>query len=88
MKDTEVIKVELPKQLAERLRKYAAERYGLRRGALSRAVAELLEKALGQPGFSGGIDGIVGLGLLSGYTWEGEDLVEALRRRYGVRDRR
>ncbi|MEM1568735.1 MAG: hypothetical protein QXI84_09655 [Thermofilaceae archaeon] len=86
--EVEVVKVEIPKRLAERLRRYAAEKYGLRRGALSKAVEELLEKSLGPPKGSESVEGIVGLGLLSNYTWEGEDLVEALRRRHGLRDRR
>lgn len=86
MAEKEVVKVELPKPLAEKLRRYAAERYGLRRGALSKAVAELLELALGAPGGEG-VDGIVGLGLESSYRWEGEDLVEALRGAYASRGR-
>ncbi len=87
--DTEVIKVEIPRLLAERFRRYVAERYGLRRGSLSRAVADLIEKELGAQRFQGSknVDEIVGLGLQSDYTWEGEDLVEALRRRADVLDR-
>ena len=81
-----MIKVELPKPLAEKFRKYVAERYGLRKGALSAAVAELIEKALETP-FSEGVDAIVGLGLESEYRWEGEDLVEALRGAYASRGR-
>jgi len=84
--EKEVIKVELPKPLAEKFRKYVAERYGLRKGALSAAVAELIERALGAPA-SEGVDAIVGLGLESGYRWEGEDLVEALRGAYAGRGR-
>jgi hypothetical protein len=36
--DVEVIKVEVPKALAERFRKYVAEKYGLRRGSLTKAI--------------------------------------------------
>ncbi len=86
MLEKEVIKVELPKPLAEKFRKYVAERYGLRKGALSAAVAELIEKALETP-FSEEVDAIVGLGLESEYRWEGEDLVEALRGAYAGRGR-
>lgn len=86
MVEKEVIKVELPKPLAEKFRRYVAERYGLRKGALSTAVAELIEKALGEPA-SEGVDAIVGLGLESAYRWEGEDLVEALRGAYASRGR-
>jgi hypothetical protein len=84
--EKEVIKVELPKPLAERFRRYVAERYGLRRGALSAAVADLIERALGAPAGEG-VDAIVGLGLESGYEWRGEDLVEALRGAYAGRGR-
>ncbi len=46
-RDVEVIKVELPRDLAERFRKYVAEKYGLRRGgSLSRAIADLIIKEL------------------------------------------
>ncbi|WP_252901733.1 hypothetical protein [Vulcanisaeta sp. JCM 14467] len=84
-KDVEVIKVELPRDLAEKFRKYVAERYGLRRGALSRAIADLIarELALYSEG-KGGVDAIVGLGLQSDYQWDGEDIIEALRRRAHV----
>lgn len=78
--------MELPKPLAERFRRYVAEKYGLRKGALSAAVAELIEKALEAP-TGEGVDAIVGLGLESGYMWEGEDLVEALRGAYAGRGR-
>lgn len=89
MNGKEVIKVEIPKWLAERLRRYAAERYGMRRGALSRAVAEILERELGGApgGEAGGLDQLVGLGLSAPVEWRGEDLGEVLRRRY-VSDRR
>ena len=40
MVEKEVIKVELPKPLAEKFRRYVAERYGLRKGALSVDLAE------------------------------------------------
>ncbi|MEM0495320.1 MAG: hypothetical protein QXU72_08685 [Thermofilum sp.] len=83
---TEVIKVELPKWLAERFRRYVAEKYGFRRGALSRAVADLIERELGleRASSSATVDGIVGLGLLSDYSWGGEDVAEALRRRWSL----
>jgi hypothetical protein len=81
-RDIEVIKVELPRDLAIRFRKYVAEKYGFRRGALSRAIADLIEKELTSTRAQAaeGVEVIVGLGLLSDYMWEGEDLVEALRR--------
>jgi hypothetical protein len=81
-RDVEVIKVELPRDLAIRFRKYVAEKYGFRRGALSRAIADLIEKELTSTKAQAteGVEVIVGLGLLSDYMWEGEDLVEALRR--------
>ena len=87
--DTEVIKVEIPKSLAEKFRRYIAEKYGFRRGVLSKAIADLIEKELGSLRFqtSSTIDEIVGLGIQSDYKWEGEDLVEALRRRANVLDR-
>uniref|UniRef100_A0A7C4GZU7 Uncharacterized protein n=1 Tax=Thermofilum pendens TaxID=2269 RepID=A0A7C4GZU7_THEPE len=83
--DTEVIKVELPEWLAERFRRYVAEKYGFRR-ALSRAVADLVERepGLDRASSSGTVDGIVGLGLLSDYSWGGEDIAEALRRRWSL----
>jgi len=87
-RDVEVIKVEVPKPLAERFRRYVAERYGLRRGALSKAIIDILEEKLGLTNQStGNVDSIVGLGLESDYMWDGEDLVEALRRRANVSDR-
>lgn len=89
-KDIEVIKVEIPKSLAERFRKYVAEKYGLRRGSLSRAVTDLIEERLGvasQP-TTDTVDSLVGLGLESDYVWSGEDIVEALRRRSNVPNRR
>ena len=87
-KDREVIKVEIPRSLAERFRRYVAEKYGMRRGSLSKAVADIIEEKLGrveQP--TGTVDPLVGLGLGSEYLWEGEDLIEALRRRANVPDR-
>ena len=87
----EVIKVEVPVWLAEKFRRYVAEKYGLRRGASSRAVVDLIMRELGlaEAREPGTVDSIVGLGLLSDYLWEGEDLVEALRRRsLHVSDRR
>lgn len=79
----EVIKAEVPMWLAEKFRRYVAEKYGLRRGAISRAIVDLIMKELGivEAGGSDTADPIVGLGLLSDYLWKGEDLVEALRRR-------
>ena len=89
-KKSEVIKVEIPKSLAERFRKYVAEKYGFRRGALSKAIADLIEKELNssRPQSNNTIDKIVGIGLQSDYKWEGEDLIEALRRRANVSNRR
>ncbi len=84
--EVEVIKVEVPKALAEKFRKYVAERYGLRRGSITRAIVDLIEEKLSEtrgPG-AGTVDPIVGLGLESDYSWGGEDLVEALRRRAHV----
>ena len=86
-RDKEVIKVEVPRELAESFRRHVAQKYGLRRGALSKAIVDLIEKELGRKGESNSddsVDAIVGLGLESDYQWQGEDLVEALRRRYGV----
>ncbi len=87
----EVIKAEVPAWLAEKFRRYVAERYGLRRGAISRAIVDLIKRelAIAEAEPSDTADSIVGLGLLSDYLWEGEDLVEALRRRsLDVPDRR
>ena len=82
-KRVEVIKAEVPVWLAEKFRRYVAERYGLRKGAISRAIVDLIKRELGitETGESNTIDAIAGLGLLSDYLWKGEDLVEALRRR-------
>lgn len=87
--DIEVIKVELPRWLADKFRRYVAERYGLRRGSLSKAVADIIEREL-ETRYSldsGTIDGIVGLGLLSDYKWVGEDLVEAFRKKRSLPNR-
>ncbi|MEZ0394397.1 MAG: hypothetical protein ABWK00_05090 [Desulfurococcaceae archaeon] len=81
-------KVELPRELAEKFRRYVAEKYGLRRGALSRAIADLIERELGSREPGSDISGIIGLGLQSDYVWEGEDIVEALRKRLDVSHRR
>lgn len=88
--DIEVIKVELPRWLAEEFRRYVADKYGFRRGALSKAIADIMERELeiGRGLGSGTIDGIVGLGLLSDYDWMDEDLVEALRKKYNLPNRR
>ena len=82
-KRVEVVRAEVPVWLAEKFRRYVAERYGLRKGAISRAIADLIKRELGitETGESNTIDAIAGLGLLSDYLWKGEDLVEALRRR-------
>ncbi len=79
----EVIKVELPAWLAEKFRRYVGEKYGFHRGALSKAIIDLIKKELGlkEPCESETIDSIVGLGLETDYEWSGEDLVEAMRRR-------
>jgi hypothetical protein len=81
--DVEVIKVEVPKALAEKFRRYVAERYGLRRGSITRAIIDLIEEKLSgvEQHTIGTVDSIVGLGLKSDYMWSGEDLVEALRRK-------
>ncbi len=42
----EVVKVEVPKALAERFYKCVAERYGLRRGSITRAIVDLTEEEL------------------------------------------
>ena len=60
---------------------------GLGEALSSKAIIDLIEKELGlknpHPELST-VDSIVGLGLRSDYRWEGEDLVEALRRRAGI----
>lgn len=57
---------------------------------LSKVVANIIERELGTGWSSGSdnVDAIVGLGLLSDYEWWGEDLVEVLRRKYSLTDRR
>lgn len=85
--DFEIIKVEIPKWLAEKFRRYVAEKYGFRKGVLSRAIADMIERELGIRGGTGAVDAIVGLGLSSDYSWEGEDLVEVFRRRYSLPNR-
>ena len=82
--EVEIIKVGIPKKLAEKFRRYVAEKYGFRRGALSKAIEDLIKKELGYSTTTDDIDAIIGLGLKSGYKWEGEDLVEALRRKHNV----
>jgi metal-responsive CopG/Arc/MetJ family transcriptional regulator len=81
----EVIKVKIPKYLAERFRKYVTEKYGFRKGALSKAIIDLIERELAlQSSSSINVDSIVGLGNLSDNKWESDDLVEALRKRINV----
>jgi hypothetical protein len=82
-KDFEVIKIKVSKALAEKFRRYVAERYGLKRGSITKAIVDLIEEKLGEVEQSarGTVDSIVGLGLKSDYMWSGKDLVEALRRR-------
>ena len=81
--DVDVVKVEVPKILAEKFCKYAAEKYGLKRDPITKAIVDLIEKGLAEAGGSTAstVDPIVGLGLKSDYSWNGEDLTEALRRR-------
>ena len=89
-KDIEVIKVEIPKKLAEKFRKYIAEKYGLRRGSITKAIIDLIEEKLNiiEQYNATDIDSIIGLGLESDYLWNGEDIIEALRRRANVSNRR
>jgi hypothetical protein len=81
--DFEVIKIKVSKALAEKFRRYVAERYGLKRGSITKAIVDLIEEKLSEVEQSarGTVDSIVGLGLKSDYMWSGKDLVEALRRR-------
>ncbi|MCD6408910.1 MAG: hypothetical protein J7L98_01020 [Candidatus Verstraetearchaeota archaeon] len=76
----------MPRWLAEKFRRYVAEKYGFRRGALSRAIIDLVQKELGlsKSGRAETVASIVGIGLRSDYMWNGEDLVEALRKRMRV----
>jgi hypothetical protein len=85
--DFEVIKIKVSKALAEKFRRYVAERYGLKRGSITKAIVDLIEEKLVEvEHFTGGtVDSIVGLGLKSDYIWCGEDLVEVLRRRVSGR---
>jgi hypothetical protein len=82
-KDFEVIKIKVSKALAEKFRRYVAEKYGLKRGSITKAIVDLIEKKLGEVEHftRGTVGSIAGLGLKSNYMWNGEDLVEALRRR-------
>lgn len=81
------MKIEISKPIAEKFRRWVAERYGMRRGALSKAVEDLIAKAVNEPELGvGGVEDIIGIGLLSNYSWRGEDLGEALRARH-VSDR-
>ncbi len=57
------IKTSLPKQLAEKFRRYVAENYGYKRRAFQRTAADLIEKELEGCGGGGTADGIVGPGL-------------------------
>jgi hypothetical protein len=84
--DVEIIKIEIPKVLAEKFRKYVAEKYGLRRGSITKAIIDLIEEKLAETKkpTTDTVDNIVGLGLESDYLWNGEDLVEALRKRIHV----
>jgi hypothetical protein len=84
--DVDIIKVEVPKALAEKFRKYVAEKYGLRRGSITKAIVDLIEEKLAEARKPAAdtVDRIVGLGLESDHLWNGEDLVEALRKRAHV----
>ncbi len=81
----ETIKVEIPEWLAEKFRRYVANKYGFHRGSLSKAIIDLIEKELGlsESNKVETVDSIVGIGIESDYKWRGEDLIEALRRRGG-----
>ncbi|MCC6019701.1 MAG: hypothetical protein LM601_11760, partial [Candidatus Verstraetearchaeota archaeon] len=70
------------KALAEKFRRYVAERYGLKRGSITKAIVDLIEEKLSEVEQSaiGTVDSIAGLGLKSDYMWSGKDLVEALKR--------
>jgi hypothetical protein len=80
--DFEVIKIKVSKALAEKFRRYVAERYGLKRGSIARAIVDLIEEKLVEvENFTTSTAvSIAGLGLKSDYMWNGEDLVEALKR--------
>lgn len=83
-RETEVIKIVLPRDLAERFRKYAADKYGSAKDPLSKAVIDIIEKEMSITPHSNSsckLDELIGLGLNSDYLWEGEDVIEAIRRR-------
>ena len=65
-----------------RFLRYVAERYGLRRGTLPRAIADLIARVspYGEGGV--GMGAIVGLSFQSDYRRDGEDAIEALRKVY------
>jgi len=46
--DFEVIKIKVSKALAEKFRRYVAERYGLKRGSITKAIVDLIEEKLGE----------------------------------------
>jgi len=73
-KDADVIKIKVLKALAEK--------YGLRRGSLTKDIADLIEEKLAEAKkpATDTVDHTVGLGLESNHPWNGEDLVEALTR--------
>ncbi|MEM1752075.1 MAG: hypothetical protein QXY92_06715 [Archaeoglobaceae archaeon] len=60
-----MLKVEPQKWLAEKFREYVAEKYGLRKGALSKAVADLIEQELKKR--EGSVHFIVGLSLFQNF---------------------
>ncbi len=81
------IKKTLLDRLTEKLYRQVAERYGFRWGPFSKLVIKPIDRVLRLKTrcLEGSvITSIVGLGLRSSYMWEGEDLVEALRRRFGA----
>lgn len=81
------IKKTLLDRLIEKFCRHVAERYGFRWVPFSRLVIEPIDRVLRLKTrcLEGLVsDSIVGLGLRSCYMWEGEDLVEALRRRLGA----
>lgn len=81
MGNKEVLKIEVSKHLAEKFRQWVAERYGMRRGSLSKAVEDLISRAVGEAAV-GGVDEIIGIGLSSDHEWKGEDICDALRARH------
>ena len=42
----EILKVQIPKDLAEKFRKWVALKYGFKKGALSKAIEDLIRKEL------------------------------------------